>query len=146
MPINCSAWCIISLVMRKGGVGDGLAEAAGVGDGLAEAAGVGDGLAEAAGVGDGVCASALSGVFVTTMPAAPAAGRSFTKVRRLSDLRFVFFMISVRRRPARSSFCLRLSAYCFLPTAFCPLPSAFCLLLSAFCLLLSAYCFLPSAY
>src|SRR5215217_1595845 len=59
MPISFSAWCIISLVMRGAGVGDG----------------------EGRGVGDGVCASASSGNFDTARPVAPRAGSSLTKVR-----------------------------------------------------------------
>src|SRR6185369_18092229 len=61
MPISFSAWCIISLVMRGAGVGDGLGE------------GVGD--------GDAVCARASNGSFDATRPAAPSAGRLLTKFR-----------------------------------------------------------------
>src|SRR2546427_12955327 len=70
MPISFSALCIMSLVMRGAGVGDGRGE--------------GDGV--------GVCASPFSGDFDTASPAAPAAGSSLTKLRRLIDVRCVFFM------------------------------------------------------
>jgi hypothetical protein len=66
----------MSLVTRKGVVGDG------------------DGLGEGKGVGVGVCAKAFSGILVTASPAAPAAGSSLTKLRRSIDLRFGFFMVS----------------------------------------------------
>src|SRR5262245_54520434 len=75
MPISFSAWCIISCVMRSGGVGDGL------------------------GVGDGVCASASSGRFVAANPAAPRAGSSFTKLRRSTFVLrgfLFFFMLFIR--------------------------------------------------
>ena len=71
----------MSLVIRKGGVGDG--------------------LGEGSGVGDGVCASALSGILVTASVAAPAAGSSLTKFRRLIDLRFGFFISIGSSRYAR---------------------------------------------
>src|SRR5678816_37015 len=71
MPISFSAWCIISLVTRSGGVGDG--------------------LGEGTGVGEGVCASVWSGSFVAARPAAPMAGSSFTNVRRV----VLFFFIVV---------------------------------------------------
>jgi len=54
--------CIISLVMRGGGVGEG----------------DGDGN----GVGVGVCASAVTGKLDAANPAAPRAGKSFTNARR----------------------------------------------------------------
>jgi len=57
--------------------------------GVAEGAGEGD----EAGVGDGVCAMALRGELETANPAAPAAGSSLTKLRRLIEVRFLFFMI-----------------------------------------------------
>ena len=44
--------------------------------------GVGDGDGDGSGDGVGVCATALSGSFVPTKPAAPNAGSSFTNVRR----------------------------------------------------------------
>ena len=46
-------------------------------------AGVGDGLGEGSGLGDGVgvWANASSGIFDAASPAAPIAGRSFTKFR-----------------------------------------------------------------
>src|SRR6185369_14435798 len=79
MPINFSAWCIISFVMRGAGVGDGLGD------------GVGDGA------DDGVCASASSGNRVAATPATPRAGSSFTKFRRSTFVLvlrgFLFFMI-----------------------------------------------------
>src|SRR5438270_6461210 len=53
-------------------------------------AGVGDGRGEGDGVA--VCASDFSGICDTANPAAPAAGRSLTKLRRLIDVRFDFFM------------------------------------------------------
>src|SRR5262249_20184701 len=53
-------WCIISLVTRGAGVGDGLG----------------------VGVGDGVWAKVSSGRFETVRPAAPSAGKSLTKFRR----------------------------------------------------------------
>src|SRR5260370_16248619 len=68
MPISFSALCIMSLVMRGAGVGDGRGE--------------GDGV--------GVCASAFSGDFDTASPAAPAAGSSLTKLRRLMRSLFDF--------------------------------------------------------
>src|SRR5436190_20553332 len=68
-PISFSALCIMSLVMRPG---------------------VGDGRGEGIGVGVGVCAIAFNGRFATVSPAAPAAGRSLTKARRLIELRFDF--------------------------------------------------------
>src|SRR5712691_8324979 len=76
MPISFSALCIMSFVMRPG---------------------VGDGRGEGDGVGVGVCATALNGRLATVNPAAPAAGRSLTKVRRLmldlfGLLRSDFFM------------------------------------------------------
>jgi hypothetical protein len=37
---------------------------------------------------------ALKGELVTARPAAPAAGMSFTKLRRSIEVRFVFFMAS----------------------------------------------------
>src|SRR5204863_8516229 len=55
------------------------------------AAGEADG--DACGVGVGVCASVISGALVATIAAAPAAGRTFTKARRVIDLRFDVFMI-----------------------------------------------------
>jgi hypothetical protein len=58
--------CIISLVMRSGGVGEGL------------------------GVGEGVCASASMGSFVAARPAAPMAGSNFTKARRVVLVFFIF--------------------------------------------------------
>src|SRR5437763_8417562 len=70
IPISFSALWIISLVIRRGGVGEGRGE--------------GDGV--------GICASAFNGVFDTTRPAAPAAGRSLTKLRRVFDVRVVFFI------------------------------------------------------
>ena len=74
MPISFSALCIISLVMRSG-VGDGRGEG------------------EAAGVG--IWANAVNGDFETARPAAPAAGSSFTKLRRLMlDLLLVFGFVS----------------------------------------------------
>src|SRR5260370_19620976 len=73
MPISFSALCIMSFVMRPG---------------------VGDGRGEGRGVGVGVCAIAFKGRFATVNPAAPAAGRSLTKVRRLIELRFDFFIES----------------------------------------------------
>src|SRR5438093_2068004 len=73
MPINFSALCIISLVTRGAGVGDGRMNGEGV----------------------GVCASALNGVVETASPAAPAAGSSLTKLRRLIDVRFVFIEVLV---------------------------------------------------
>jgi hypothetical protein len=57
----------------------------GVGDGLGPIIGAGD--------GDGVCASDLNGALVTAIAAAPAAGRTLTKLRRLMDVRFDFFML-----------------------------------------------------
>jgi hypothetical protein len=45
-------------------------------------AGVGDADGDGSGEGVGVWAEVLSGSFVTTKPAAPRAGRSFTNVRR----------------------------------------------------------------
>jgi hypothetical protein len=57
----------------------------GVGDGLGPVIGDGD--------GDGVCASALSGDLETAIAAAPAAGRTLTKLRRLMFVRFDFFMM-----------------------------------------------------
>jgi hypothetical protein len=67
MPINFSAWRIISFVMRCGvGEGDG--------DGTGEAAG--DGVAV------GVWASVFCGNLVTTNPAIPTAGMNFNSVRR----------------------------------------------------------------
>jgi hypothetical protein len=66
MPINFSALCIMSLLMRKG---------------------VGEGRGEGDGVGVGVWASACNGKPETVKPAAPAAGRSLTNERR-SMLRF----------------------------------------------------------
>src|SRR5438132_13585088 len=80
MPISFSAWCIISLVMRSG-VGDGRGEG------------------EAAGVG--VWANVVNGDFETASPAAPAAGSSFTKLRRLIEVRFVFFIALERGHSAR---------------------------------------------
>src|SRR5712692_2266126 len=71
MPISFSALCIMSFVMRPG---------------------VGDGLGEGSGVGVGVCAIAFNGRLATVNPAAPAAGRSLTKVRRLIEVRFDFFI------------------------------------------------------
>src|SRR5437870_3251168 len=47
-------------------------------------AGVGEG--DGVGVGVAVCASAFSGALETASPAAPAAGRSLTKVRRSNAL------------------------------------------------------------
>src|SRR6266404_6539954 len=61
-PISFSALCIMSFVMRPG---------------------VGDGRGEGIGVGVGVWAIAFKGRFATVNPAAPAAGRSLTKARRL---------------------------------------------------------------
>ena len=52
--------------------------------------GVGDGRGEGVGVGVGVWAIAFNGRFATVNPAAPAAGRSLTKVRRLIEVRFDF--------------------------------------------------------
>jgi hypothetical protein len=50
---------------------------------------VGEGDGEGSGVGFGVCAKVAIGSFVATRPAAPNAGRSFTKERRLFEvLRF----------------------------------------------------------
>src|SRR6266568_1508489 len=63
MPISFSASCIMSLVIRIG-AGDGRGD----------------------GVGVAVCASAFSGELETASPAAPAAGRSLTKVRRSNAL------------------------------------------------------------
>src|SRR5947208_4382400 len=62
----------MSLVMRGAGVGVGRGD--------------GDGL--------GVWANAFSGALDTAKPAAPAAGRSLTKLRRLIELRFDFFIDS----------------------------------------------------
>src|SRR6185503_18363299 len=62
MPISFSAVCIISLVMRGVGVGEGL----------------------------GVCASASIGSFVAARPAAPMAGSSFTKARRVVLVFLIF--------------------------------------------------------
>src|ERR1044071_2803550 len=59
------------------------------------AAGEADG--EACGVGVGVCASAFNGALTATSAAAPAAGRTLTKFRRVIDLRFDFFMIRSAR-------------------------------------------------
>src|SRR6185369_12726586 len=76
MPISFSAWCIISFVMRGAGVGDGLGD----------------------GDGEGVCASASSGSFEAVRPAAPRAGRSFTKVRRSTrGFELLFFFIGLVR-------------------------------------------------
>jgi hypothetical protein len=50
--------------------------------------GAGDGLGDCAGVG--VCASALIGALEIVMAAAPAAGRTLTKLRRVIDVRFFF--------------------------------------------------------
>src|ERR1041385_1310934 len=75
MPISFSALCIISLVMRIG---------------------VGEGLGVGEGVGVAVCASAFSGAFETASAAAPAAGSALTKLRRLIDVRFDFFIIGAR--------------------------------------------------
>jgi len=58
----------MSLVMRRAGVGDG----------------TGDGRGD--GVGVGVWAIEVSGSLVATNPAAPMAGSSFTKDRRLFDV------------------------------------------------------------
>src|SRR5712691_4241550 len=71
MPISFSALCIMSFVMRPG---------------------VGDGRGKGDGVGVGVCATALNGRFATVNPAAPAAGRSLTNVRRLIEVRLDFFI------------------------------------------------------
>jgi len=54
--------------------------------------GVGDGLGDVTGVGVGVWAIAFKGILVTAMPAAPAAGSNLTKLRRLIDLSFGFFI------------------------------------------------------
>src|SRR5215216_6092127 len=78
MPISFSAWCIISLVMR--GVG------------------VGDGLGEGTGVGDGVWARASRGNFVAVRPAAPRAGSSFTKVRLVVLLFFIVNLLAADLR------------------------------------------------
>src|SRR5437899_9880866 len=56
-------------------------------------AGVGEG--DGVGVGVAVCASAFSGALETASPAAPAAGRSLTKVRRSN------FVLVVLSRPVR---------------------------------------------
>src|SRR5262249_34094966 len=75
IPISFSAACIISLVMRSGGVGDGL----------------GEGI----GVGDGGWARASDCPFEATRPTAPSAGSSLTKFRRLTFVRsflILFFM------------------------------------------------------
>src|SRR5437667_9488337 len=80
MPISFSALCIISFVIRIG-IGDG----------------VGDG------VGVGVWANVFSGAFETTSAAAPAAGRTLTKLRRLIDIRFVFFIVCSRSFGVRPS-------------------------------------------
>src|SRR5438046_1575000 len=69
MPISFSALCIISLVILRDGVGEG------------------DGV--------GICARAFNGDFETAKPAAPAAGSSLTKLRRLIDVRFVFIEVLV---------------------------------------------------
>src|SRR5256885_6467074 len=71
MPISFSALCIISFVTRSGD---------------------GDGRGEGEATGVGVWARALNGDFEATRPAAPAAGSNFTKLRRLIDIRFCFFM------------------------------------------------------
>src|SRR5690242_6015829 len=59
----------------------------------------GEGLGEACAAGDGVgvCASAVSGVFEATRAAAPSAGRTFTKVRRVIDLLYDFLMANFSR-------------------------------------------------
>src|SRR5689334_11716269 len=52
----------------------------------------GEGLGDAWADGVGVWANAVRGVFEATTAAAPAAGRTLTKARRVIDLRFDFFM------------------------------------------------------
>src|ERR1043165_6294051 len=90
MPISFSAWCIISLVTRGAGVGDGLGED----------------------VGDGVWASASTGNFDAMRPAAPSAGRLLTKFRLAmfaSLLVLLFFIVfgvgcrSTQRLPPKAS-------------------------------------------
>src|SRR6185436_3770403 len=105
-PINFSAACIISFEMRRG-VAEGRAEG------------------EGAGVGVGVCAIAFNGELETARPAAPAAGSSFTKLRRLREVRFDFFMmyrlrvsppsrVALMPRPLRPSRAvLHLYYFCF---------------------------------
>jgi len=57
--------------------------------------GVGDGRGEGEAAGVGVWANAVNGDFETARPAAPAAGSSFTKLRRLMlDLLLVFGFVS----------------------------------------------------
>src|SRR5213075_2338954 len=61
-------------------------------------AGVGDGLGDGSGVGDGVWASASSGNLESARPAAPSAGSSLTKVRRLVRVfDFLFFFMLIDR-------------------------------------------------
>src|SRR5687767_5883236 len=84
MPITFSV-CSRSLFLIRLDVGDG----------------VGDWMGDGEGVGEAVCASALRGAFEAAITAAPAAGRTFTKVRRSIDLRLCFFMALERRHPCR---------------------------------------------
>src|SRR2546426_892641 len=72
------------------------------------AAGEADG--DACGVGVGVCASVISGALVATIAAAPAAGRTFTKARRVIDLRFDLF-IGLSKLPSLT-----------VPLVYCQLP------------------------
>src|SRR5213593_3368571 len=76
MPMSFSALCIMSFVMRSVGGGEGW--------------GIGEG------VGVGVCAIIFSGEPDTARPAAPAAGRSLTKDRRLMLLDFSEPTLTVR--------------------------------------------------
>src|SRR5260370_8553061 len=71
MPISVSGLWIMSFVVRPG---------------------VGDGRGEGRGGGVGVWAIAFNGRFATVNPAAAAAGRSLTKVRRLIEVGFDFFI------------------------------------------------------
>src|SRR5688572_669912 len=81
IPITFSA-CSRSFFLIRPGVADG----------------VGDGIGDGEGVPEAVCASALRGACEAAITAAPAAGRTFTKVRRLIDLRLCFFMAVVGGR------------------------------------------------
>src|SRR5215813_4829822 len=65
MPISFSALCIISCVMRSGGVGEG----------------------------DGVCASALSGRFVAAKPVAPSSFTKVRRLTFVLRGFLVFFMV-----------------------------------------------------
>src|SRR5882672_5585262 len=90
IPINFSALCIMSLLMRKG---------------------VGDGRGEGDAVGVGIWASAFKGKPETVKPAAPAAGRSLTNERR-PMLRFFEPSLTVGLLPRMLAVCLLLTAYC----------------------------------